>query len=62
MQIIHTLQDMKLVDTAEKKGGNFWQVKLMNLKQTVRTRISEASLGHNEFKKRYQDQTHSIKG
>jgi hypothetical protein len=35
MQIIHTLQDMKLADIAETNCGNFGQVKLMNLKQTV---------------------------
>lgn len=46
MQIICTLQDVKLVDITETNSGNFGQVKLMNLKQTIRTRISKASPGH----------------
>jgi hypothetical protein len=37
---------MKLADIAETNCGNFGQVKLMNLKQTVWTRISEICLGH----------------
>jgi len=38
MQIICILSDVKLVDIAETNSGNCGQVKLMNLKQTVRTK------------------------
>jgi hypothetical protein len=39
------MKDAKLVDISGTKGGNILKVKLINLKHTVITRISETCKG-----------------
>jgi hypothetical protein len=40
MQIIWTMQNLKLVDILGVKRGTIWKLKLSNLKQPLKTRTS----------------------
>lgn len=49
MKISWTMQEVKLADISETKGGNNWKTKLMSLQQTIEIQIKGACTEASTF-------------
>jgi hypothetical protein len=57
------MQEAKLADTSETKGGNIWETKLMSFKQAVGTQIKGACTEASTcLKYGHQMRTHLVMG